>query len=245
VLPDPEHVEILRLGPKAWNIWRKQSAPLVPQLSGVALTLGERQMGPASGGPINLAYAKLKDASFRFATLSGANLERADLSGADLTNARLDGANLSYANLTGALLDHADLADAKLMMANLSGASLQTARGLIERQLFSTIGNTATSLPQYLQRPLSWSETERHPLLDQALEHQSASPKPKRRVIVSALTGAGAAIAAVFICLLAFQATHLLMAPNGRPSSEPQITATAGPPEARVQVRNRLHLITP
>jgi Pentapeptide repeats (8 copies) len=202
-------------------------------------------MGPVSGGPINLAYAKLQGASFRFATLSGANLERADLSGADLTNARLDGANLSYANLSGALLDHADLADAKLMMANLSGASLQTARGLIERQLFSTIGNTATSLPQYLQRPLSWSETERYPLLDQALEHQSASRKPKRWIIVPVLSGAGAAIAAVLMCLLALLATHLLMAPKGRPSSEPQIIATAGPPEATVQVRNRLHLITP
>ena len=244
MLPDPDHVEILRRGPKAWNVWRKQSAPLIPQLSGVALTLGERQMGPVSGGPINLAYAKLKGASFRFATLSGANLERADLSDADLTNARLDGANLSYANLSGALLDHADLAEAKLMKANLSGASLQTAQGLTERQLFSTIGNTATSLPQYLQRPPSWSEPQKLPLLDQALDCESARPKPNRRIRVPALSGAGVAIAAALICLLALQATRLLMAPKGRPSSEPQAMATAGP-EAPGQVSDIFRLIRP
>jgi hypothetical protein len=245
VLPDPEHAEIFRRGPKAWNDWRKQSVPIIPQLSGVALTLSERQMGPVSGGPINLAYAKLKGASFRFATLSGANLERADLSGADLTNARLDGANLSYANLSGALLDHANLANAKLMMANLSGASLQTAQGLSERQLFSTIGDTATSLPQNLQRPPSWGETQKLPLSDQSLANQSVIPKRNRRIVVPALAGASAAITAVLICLLALQATHLLMARKGRPGVEPQIVATAGPAKAPSQVSNRLHLITP
>jgi hypothetical protein len=205
---DPEHAEIFRRGPKAWNAWRKQSAPLIPQLTGVALTASQRQMGPLSGGPINLAYAKLKDACLRFATLSGANLERADLSGADLRHARLDGANLSYANLTGALLDHADLTSTKLMMANLSSASLQTARGLTERQLFCTIGNAATSLPQHLERPLSWSDTERHPVLDRAPDYLSASPKPTRRVIVSALSGAGVGITVALMCLLAFQRSH-------------------------------------
>jgi uncharacterized protein YjbI with pentapeptide repeats len=152
-------------------------------------------MGPLSGGPINLAYAKLKDACLRFATLSGAKLERADLSGADLRHARLDGANLSYANLVGALLDHADLTSAKLMMANLSGASLQTARGLTERQLFSTIGNSATSLPQNLSRPPAWCEIEQLTLSNQPPNCE----KPNRRVLASAVVGAVAAIAAALM----------------------------------------------
>ena len=81
--------------------------------------------------------------------------------------------------------------------------------------------------------------------MDQALDHQSARPKPNRGIIVPALSGAGAAIAAVLMCLLALQATHVLIAPKGRLSLEPQILATAGSPEATVQVSNRLHLITP
>lgn len=251
MLPDPDHAEILRRGPKAWNAWRKQSEPLIPRLSGVALKLGERQMGPVSGGPINLAYAELRGAFLRFATLSGANLEDANLSGADLTYARLDGANLSYADLSGALLDHADLAGAKLMKANLSGANLQMARSLTERQLFNTIGNTATNLPPYLQRPLSWTETRGEPvsqglpLLDQALEYGSVRPKLNQGTGVRALLGAGAVIAATLMWLLASQATHLLMAPGERPDLKPQIMAPAGPPKAQGQVTNRLRPITP
>jgi hypothetical protein len=135
--------------------------------------------------------------------------------------------------------------NAKLMMANLSGASLQTAQGLSERQLFSTIGNTATSLPQHLQRPPSWGETQKLPLSDQSLVNQSVNPERNRRIIVPALTGASAAIAVALICLLVFQASRLLMAPRGGLGFEPQMTATAGPTEALGQVSDRLHLVIP
>ena len=108
MLPDPKDVEILRSGPRAWNAWRENNPSTVPDLTGIALRLSERQMGPINGGPINLKSARLQGAILRFATLSAADLEAADMSDADLVHARFDRANLSAANLSNAQLDHAD-----------------------------------------------------------------------------------------------------------------------------------------
>jgi hypothetical protein len=83
------------------------------------LSAAERQMGTMNGGPVNLASARLRGESLRFATLSGANLASADLSGADLTDARLDGANLTNADLSHTLLNRTDFAGAKLAGARL------------------------------------------------------------------------------------------------------------------------------
>jgi hypothetical protein len=67
-MSDPEHIEILRRGPRAWNA-----------LDDVALPLGERQLGPINGGPINLRSASMQRAFLRSATLTGADLEAVDL----------------------------------------------------------------------------------------------------------------------------------------------------------------------
>ena len=127
LLPDPKDVEILRSGPRAWNAWRENNPSTVPDLTGIALRLSERQMGPINGGPINLKSARLQGAFLRFATLSAADLEAADMSDADLVHARFDQANLSAANLSNAQLDHADLSGATLTKVDLCGASLQHA----------------------------------------------------------------------------------------------------------------------
>ena len=92
------HADILRRGPSAWNAWRKRNPNTVPDLAGVALELGERQLGAADGGPIDLHAASLEGVMFRFVVLSGANLASADLTGADLAHSHLDGADLSGAN---------------------------------------------------------------------------------------------------------------------------------------------------
>ena len=155
--PEPNHAEILRSGPTAWNAWREKNPSAIPDLAGIALKLSERQMGPISGGPINLRSARLQDAGFRFATLSAADLEAADMSGADLVHARFDRANLSAANLSNALLDHADFADANLTKVNLSGASLYLAKNLTQAQLEESIGSDSTILPPHLQESVSWS----------------------------------------------------------------------------------------
>jgi hypothetical protein len=62
-----------------------QNPSLTPNLTGIALSAGERQMGPISGGPINFSFARLSHASLAAAV--GANLEIADLSDADLSDA--------------------------------------------------------------------------------------------------------------------------------------------------------------
>jgi Pentapeptide repeats (8 copies) len=159
VSAESQHVEALRRGPRSWNAWRAQNPSTIPNLTGIALSVGERQMGPISGGPINLASARLRHASLRFATLTGANLTWADLWDADLSDARLDGANLSGADLREALLERADFASAKLAGANLSGASLQEVRNLTQSQIEEAAGDPFTLLPPHLTRPAPWTGT--------------------------------------------------------------------------------------
>jgi pentapeptide repeat protein len=164
LLPDPHHLEILRRGPRAWNAWREQNPSELPLLMELTLSLSERQLGPISGGPINLTSARLRNGSLRFATLSEADLAGADLSNADLVHARLDRANLTAANLSGAILDKADFANAKLARVNLSGASLNDAQNLTQAQISDSIGNSSTILPPHLKVPeswISWSESPR------------------------------------------------------------------------------------
>ena len=153
-----EWSEILRRGPRAWNAWRDDYPWIIPDLTGIAPSLVECQLGRLNGGPINLATARLRWAHLGRATLSEANLEGADLSDTDLYYARLDRANLSYANLRNANLDKADLTGARLMRADLSFANLANARGLTQGQLFGSIGNLLTVLPADLERPQTWRE---------------------------------------------------------------------------------------
>ena len=151
-----EWTDILRRGARAWNVWRESYPWIIPDLTGIAPSLTECQLGPLTGGPINLATARLHGARLGRATLSQANLEGADLSEADLTYARLDRANLSYANLRHANLEKADLAGTRLMRADLCGANLAEAKGLTEGQLFGSIGDGLTVLPAHLERPETW-----------------------------------------------------------------------------------------
>lgn len=166
-----EWSEILRRGARAWNAWRDDYPWIIPDLTGIAPSVIECQLGPLTGGPINLANARLRGALLGRATLSEANLEGADLSDADLTNARLDRANLSYANLRNATFDKADLGGARLMRADLCGANLAHARNLVQGQLFGSIGNALTVLPQHLERPPAWAGIARNVESEQPTPH--------------------------------------------------------------------------
>lgn len=204
VSAESQHVEALRRGPRSWNEWRARNPFLSPNLTGVALSVGERQMGPINGGPINLASARLRHASLRFATLTGADLTGADLWDADLSDARLDGANLSGADLREALLDRANFANAKLTGANLSGASLQEARNLTQSQIEEAVGDSFTLLPPHLTRPEAWTGTVAQVVQDYRARNETYAPEasgpvaPKRVEAVSWLVGGprGAASAA-------------------------------------------------
>ena len=149
-MSESAHIEVLRHGPKAWNAWREQNPDQIPNLDCAALTLGERQLGPINGGPVDLHSAQLRRAFLRSATLSKAELEFADLFAADLTFARLDGANFKAANLSHAVLDYADLSGAILTKTNLKGTDLRYVRNLTQAQIDDSFCDSTTVFPAHL-----------------------------------------------------------------------------------------------
>ena len=156
-MTNSEHVEILRRGPRIWNAWRAENPSAVPDLTGISLSIGDRQMGPMNGGPINLSLSRLTGATLNFATLTGADMRGADLINADLRGARLEDVDLTGADLAGAQLDGASLAGACLKTANLCGASLADVRGLTAEQINEADGDLGTVLPYDLECPLTWT----------------------------------------------------------------------------------------
>lgn len=179
---DSEHIEWLRRGPRLWNEWRAENPTIIPNLVGVTLSIGDRQMGPINGGPINLAHARLRHACLRFATLSGANLEGTDLADTDLREARLEGANLVGADLSDAVLAGADLAGADLTSANLCGADLSRVRNVTPAQLHAAEGDRTTVLSPDVERPLIWTVAQvddRAPARARAAPHR-AEPVEER-----------------------------------------------------------------
>lgn len=154
---NPDHIELLRRGPRPWNEWRLEAPSTIPNLIGISLSVGGRQLGPISGGPIDLAHALLREAVLQYATLTGANLEGADLSQTDLRDARLEGASLFGTDLRGAVLDRANLDGANLTGANLRGASLVGVRNLTPAQLHEAEGDATTVLPEGIEAPLIWT----------------------------------------------------------------------------------------
>jgi uncharacterized protein YjbI with pentapeptide repeats len=89
-----EHVELVKLGATAWNVWRTEHDE-APNLSGAPLR------GLDLSG-FDLSRIDLRDADLRGSRLSEANLSGAHLEGANLFKAVLDGADLAGAFLQGA-----------------------------------------------------------------------------------------------------------------------------------------------
>jgi hypothetical protein len=86
----------------------------------------------------------------------GADLAGARLSGADLRGASLRGALLLGAALDGADLRGADLLGADLRGADVRGADLRGALFLTRPQLTAAVGDAATRLPGWAERPAHW-----------------------------------------------------------------------------------------
>jgi hypothetical protein len=119
-------------------------------------------LGKANLPGATLSRANLAGATLSRANLAGAYLYRADLAGAHLYRADLTGAHLDGADLTDAHLDGADLTDAHLDGADLTGATLvgadlTDAQGLTQDEIASARGNAATTLPDGVIRPASWT----------------------------------------------------------------------------------------
>ena len=132
-MANPEHLDILKQGVKAWNTWREKNRSVFPDLSRA-----------------DLGVAILSNAD-----LTGANLFQADLTMANLTGADLTRANLFQANLTGANLEGAHLEKADLRGADLTGAI-----NLTQAQLNQACVDDRTILPKGLKRPKPCSEEE-------------------------------------------------------------------------------------
>ena len=160
-MDDSVHLAKLREGARAWNAWRAAYPGITPDLRGIAPSLGEKQLGAAHGGPIDLDDALLNNANLHSATLIDARLANADLRQANLAMALLAGADLSFANLSGAILDHADLTGVSLQGALLEGARLDLARNLTQAQIDAAFGDARTLLPADLHAPPSWRVSER------------------------------------------------------------------------------------
>ncbi len=149
-MANPEHVEKIQEGVKAWNEWRDENPNLAGDLSGADIhdldlvganfrqsNLIEANLCRAyvSGANLrqavlraaNLIRADLRQADLSSADLRQANLSRADISRADLAGAYLETANLRWSDLSRSTLVGANLVMADLGEANLVGANLATA----------------------------------------------------------------------------------------------------------------------
>jgi hypothetical protein len=158
-----EHVDLLKQGARAWNIWRGKHLDIRPDLSEANLSVANLSVANLSRA--DLSRADLNRANLSVANLSVANLGRAylmgvDLNRADLIEADLNGADLSGAYLMGAYLMGADLGVADLSGANLSGANLSGANLSGANLSDAIIGETI--LDNLDLRTVTGLETVRH-----------------------------------------------------------------------------------
>lgn len=144
-MADPQHYDILKLGVREWNKWRRRHPEIVPDLSSpkddegddldhdiaalVGAVLHQVVPGRAPTDQDGLRGADLNQINFRNARLSGAFLDGAMLIDADLRGCMLDEAHMTGCVLTGAnmrkaTLTGADLTAATLRWSNLTGADL-------------------------------------------------------------------------------------------------------------------------
>jgi hypothetical protein len=129
-MADKEHFELLMRDVDAWNGWRASNPKEKPDLAFAV-------MRGANLALANLARADLREADLVLANLRGADLRHADLSGANLVGARLMGVDLAH--------------------ANICGADLSTAEDLTDEQLFETVGDSVTKLPEEMRAPENWA----------------------------------------------------------------------------------------
>lgn len=171
---DPNHLAKFGEGARAWNAWRAAHPGITPDLRDMSPNLGQKQLGPAHGGPIDLCDAFLNGANLHSATLLDARLGNADLRQANLSLALLTGADLAFANLSYAVLDQADLGGVSLRGAILEGAKLDLSRNLTQAQIEEAFGDARTALPADLRTPTAWSEPERFADADLPLDYEDA-----------------------------------------------------------------------
>jgi hypothetical protein len=142
-MANPEHLEILKRGVKAWNQWREGNGT-IPDLTNASLggtespiylirdedILVNEQTIESFFQGANFRHAKMNGTNFKWswlvfakfidANLEGAVFTKAELSGADFRNARLAGADLSGTMLTGVNFKDVDMRGANFGNAELN-----------------------------------------------------------------------------------------------------------------------------
>jgi hypothetical protein len=109
-MPNPEHLQILQQGYKAWNAWREQNKSIRLDLSGTDLC------------GVHFLGFDLSRVNFNGTHLSGVNFSWVDLSGANLTRTLLWRAILGGADLTGAKLFRVGFSETIFGDTNLTAA---------------------------------------------------------------------------------------------------------------------------
>jgi TIR domain/Pentapeptide repeats (9 copies) len=102
-MANPEHLQILQQGVKAWNAWREHNRDITPDLSEAHLV------------EAHLVEADLTDAYLRRVHFGDAYLLRTNF-----TRAKLITVNFNLANLTGADLSHVELYETIFSATNLT-----------------------------------------------------------------------------------------------------------------------------
>jgi hypothetical protein len=140
-MANQEHLDILKQGVGAWNLWRKEHPDIQPDLRDANLykanlagvDFNDTNLKRANFNKVILTRATLIKASLNFANLSDGNLKAATSRKADLSDATLHRADLSDADLSEARLLFADLSDAILYNVDFRGAStLKTVFGNLD-----------------------------------------------------------------------------------------------------------------
>jgi uncharacterized protein YjbI with pentapeptide repeats len=139
-MANEEHLNILRQGVVAWNLWRSGNPVIKPDLGETNLSeallsrvnLSDTDLRGAILSETNLCDADLRKvilngATIRKAILRGANFSNTDLSEIDLSETDLSRANLNEVILRGANLSMSDLSYVNLRGANLSKTDLSYA----------------------------------------------------------------------------------------------------------------------
>lgn len=142
-MANPQHVDLLKQGVEAWNVWRELHPEIQPDLSGAELSELDLSRAYLADSHLHAQAAAKRQDPFEPAS-PGLNLQGANLDEAHLFNVKLDGANLSYASLKGAeiicdfsranfhgaklqqvVFDSYNAFDLDLSQADLSGANLR------------------------------------------------------------------------------------------------------------------------
>jgi uncharacterized protein YjbI with pentapeptide repeats len=109
---NPQHVEILNQGVRAWNRWRLDNPTIRPDLRG------------ASMRGLELDRINLSNTDLQYAEFYQAQLVEADFSNSNLTYVGFGEATLGRAKFVGAILHNAILMKAHLYEADFTGADL-------------------------------------------------------------------------------------------------------------------------